>query len=201
VSIRREIGDPRRPIPPPTGEKVFYSASTMEVFGTESEIKEALNMARLVGTGKDPEGRYGEGVVFDVPAYESTYDDLIEKGWAEALPAVDDPGRSKTQIANAMVRGDLLSHPADAAMAAEIDDADALAITHTGDPDASAGDLPEAGTSPGPVTVGEMAIDDPGVVAAARELEKAPEPKTGKQQSASRRAREDKSTESPETKS
>jgi hypothetical protein len=159
--LRDMRGGPRRPNPAHFDmEKVFYSGADMSIHGTESELREVAEMARLEGTGKDPEGRYGKGLVFDVPAWDPVYDELIEKGWAKTVSLEDDPGRSKTQIANAMVRGDLISHPIEAKLASEIDMGDAYGITHTGDPDATWDDAnPEPGSVRGIQAFGEMEAD------------------------------------------
>lgn len=98
-------------------------------------------MTRMVGTGKAPQG-YMEGQVFDVPEHDQgTVEDLERKGWAKRLDPRDDVGHSKVGVANAMVRGDMLSHPVDQEIAAEIGGHDAaLPIVHSGDPDAGPGD-------------------------------------------------------------
>lgn len=98
-------------------------------------------MTRMVGTGKAPHG-YMEGQVFDVPEHDQgTVDDLERKGWAKRLDPRDDVGHSKVGVANALVRGDMLSHPVDREIADEIGGHDAaLPIVHSGDPDASVGD-------------------------------------------------------------
>jgi hypothetical protein len=224
VTIRRDRTGWRRPIPPPTGERLFYNGATLEIEGTESELKEVARMARLVGTGKDPVGRYVEGVVYDIPAYDPSYDDAVARGWGKPLDPEDDPARTKTQIANAVVRGDAIAHPVEAEIAAGMSADEALAITHTGDPNASAGDAyPEAGSSPGPLPVtGEMVGDDPAVAktlrkaeeknrkrlaAAKGQLEGGPveiEPddsQKAESQARSRRSPDDKSTESKDSKS
>jgi hypothetical protein len=159
--LRDLLGGPRRPRPSDYGgERVFYSAADMTVIGTESELREVASMARLEGTGKDPEGRYGKGVIFDVPAWDPQYDELIEKGWAKTVAPEDDPGRSRVQIANAIVRNDLLSNPVEAAIADEIGEADAYGITHTGDPGATWEDAnPEPGSGAVLKGFGEMEAD------------------------------------------
>lgn len=97
-------------------------------------------MPKMIGTGKDPLGRYSKGLIFDLEDNDpEMVADFIEKGWAELLPEEDHPGRTKTQIANSMVRGDALADPAEQAIAEEIGD-DAHAIVHLEDPDASASD-------------------------------------------------------------
>lgn len=81
-------------------------------------------MARLVGTGKDPEGRATEGLIFDAPeapegaepgsiGYSGSAQDYIDRGFAKRLDPEDDPGRTRSQIAAAVVRGDNLDHPED----------------------------------------------------------------------------------------
>lgn len=91
-------------------------------------------MTRMVGTGKAPQG-YLENQVFDVADSDhGTVDDLERKGWAKLLDPADDPGRTKVQIANSIVRGDALLHPDDADVAEEIGGHDeALAIVHLED--------------------------------------------------------------------
>lgn len=98
-------------------------------------------MTRMVGTGKAPQG-YMEGQMFDVPEHDQgTVEDLERKGWAKRVDPRDDIGHSKVSVANAMVRGDMLSHPVDAEIAEEIGGHDAaLPIVHSGDPDAGPGD-------------------------------------------------------------
>jgi len=73
---------PRRQQREPLTELVYRRGSTAEVIGTHSELRRRLNMARLKGTGKDPQGSYNEGVIFDVPANEALYNELIDKGYA-----------------------------------------------------------------------------------------------------------------------
>lgn len=128
-------------------------------------------MARLQGTGKDP--RYGKGEIFDVPMYapvgvigtadqggverelNPTYAELIEKGLAKAVKPEDDPGRSMTQIADAVVANRTsFADPVDAKLAASLDPNDAYAIVHTGDPKAKAGKVD------GDVTLKPKAIQD-----------------------------------------
>lgn len=101
-------------------------------------------MTRMVGTGNAPQG-YGEGQVFDVADQDyGTVEDLERKGWAKRVDPADDPGRTKVQIANSMVRGDLLGHPDDAAVADEIGTHDdALAIVHLEDANATPADYEE----------------------------------------------------------
>jgi hypothetical protein len=72
-------------------------------------------MSRFVGTGRDELGRYGEGVVVDVD--QEAAKGLLERGWIEELPAADHPGRTRYQLAQAVVRNDLLSEPDDRAAA------------------------------------------------------------------------------------
>jgi hypothetical protein len=106
-------------------------------------------MPKMRGTGKDPLGRYSEGLIFDLEDHDpEMVQDFIDKGWAELLPPEDHPGRTKTQIANAIVRGDELADPAERKLADEIGD-DAHAIVHLEDPDATASDY-EAEAQRGP---------------------------------------------------
>lgn len=97
---------------------------------------------RAVGTGTHPEGRFPKGQVCDLNEVDGKvhpdYQSLLDDGYLELLAPEDDPGRTTTQIANAIVRGDALTDPVDAKLADEISDEQALAITHTGDPDAPA---------------------------------------------------------------
>lgn len=96
-------------------------------------------MAKLVGTGTDPLGQYGAGVVFDVPRADPQFAELVAKGYAEEVAPEDHPGRDDTQIAAAVLRGDALLDPAERAAADRIGDR-AIDIVHTGDPSADAGD-------------------------------------------------------------
>ncbi len=104
---------------------------------------------RAVGTGTHPEGYYLEGQVVDLAelpggALDPSNQDLIDKGWVRPLDPEDDPGRTKSQIANSIITNDSLANPDDAAVAAKIDPADAYAIVLQGDPEAKFEDLPEA---------------------------------------------------------
>lgn len=98
-------------------------------------------MTRMRGTGKAPQG-YMKDQIFDVPEHDQgTVEDLERRGWAERVDPRDDPGHSKIGVANAMVRGDMLSHPVDAEIAAEIGGHDAaLPMVHLEDTDATAAD-------------------------------------------------------------
>lgn len=99
-------------------------------------------MARLRGTGKDPLGRYGKGDVFDVPADDPQYDQLIEAGYAEEVAPEEDPGRTGIQIADAVVsQGGTaqLADPVDRALAKEVAPAAHDAV-HTDNPYAEPGD-------------------------------------------------------------
>jgi pyruvate/2-oxoglutarate dehydrogenase complex dihydrolipoamide acyltransferase (E2) component len=95
-------------------------------------------MAKLVGTGEDPLGQYGRGIVFDVPRADPLFGELVAKGYADEVAPEDHPGRDDTQIAAAALRGDALAHPAERAAADRIG-ARAIDIVHTGDPDAPVG--------------------------------------------------------------
>lgn len=129
----------RAQVPVARGEAIVYRARDLRVVATESDTRRRSQM-RVVATGKAPEGRFPEGQVGDFPevdgAVHPDYQDFLDKGWHVPLDPVDDPGRTKTQIANSIVRGDTLNHPVDAEIAEGITDAEAYAITHTGDPEA-----------------------------------------------------------------
>lgn len=126
----------QRPAPP--GETVFYAAGTLQVLGTESQRRKEAQMAKLVGTGTDPLGQYGRGVVFDVPRADPQFAELVAKGYANEVDPGDHPGRDTTQIANSVVRGDALTDPTERAIADHIGGR-AIDIVHTGDPDAPLG--------------------------------------------------------------
>lgn len=79
-------------------------------------------MARLRGTGKDPANRYTKDVIFDVPKPSPEYESLVAMGWAEDVPPEEDPGRTRRQIAEALVRGDALTHPVEQEIAKSIED-------------------------------------------------------------------------------
>ena len=74
-------------------------------------------MARYTGTGRDPLGRYPEGQVVDADA--ESVEALVERGYVTPLQDRDDPARTEWQLANAVLRGDLLTDPTDRALAAE----------------------------------------------------------------------------------
>lgn len=152
----------------------MFRASDLGVLGTESQLKEEAKMARLVGTGKDPLGRYGKGEVFDVPAPDESgvasdpdtnnlYQELLDKGWAKKLDPEDDPGRTKTQIADSMVRNEPLAHPVEQEIAEEIGD-DAHAIVQLGDPNATKEDLGPLGRAPDDGVDVEAGTREPGDV-------------------------------------
>lgn len=95
---------------------------------------------KMKGMGKDPLGRYPKGLIFDLPDEDpALVEDFVAKGWAEVLGEDEHPGRSVTQIAAGMVRGDELADPVEAAMAEKIGD-DAHAIVHLDDASATAAD-------------------------------------------------------------
>jgi hypothetical protein len=91
---------------------------------------------RLKGTGKDPENRYPEGLIFDAP--EHIAQKTIEAGFATALDPKDDPARTESQIAAAVQRGDNLNEATDHELAGEFrgegespeDGPDALEVVH-----------------------------------------------------------------------
>lgn len=100
-------------------------------------------MPKMKGTGQDPLGRYSDGLIFDLEDNDpDMVQDFVDKGWAELLPEEEHPGRTKTQIAAAVVRGDQLADPVEQQMADEIGD-DAHAIVHLEDPDATASQYEE----------------------------------------------------------
>ena len=117
-------------------------------------------MARFVGTGKDP--RYPKGQVVDIYTSDDAFgqgnlseQDLVELGYVEAADPYQDPGRTPSQIAAAVVRGDTLSDPYDAAVAVKegyVDErgmatAKAYNVVHE-DPQDAAVDRGEAGAGP-----------------------------------------------------
>lgn len=112
---------------------------------------------RLVGTGKAPEGQYPEGHVFDSAANSPEAKQLLADGWATTLDPADDPGRTVTQIANAVVRDDPLSNADDRAVAEReglLDESGgpserAYAVVHQQDPDAEPSDIGPAEGKPG----------------------------------------------------
>jgi len=107
-------------------------------------------LPKMRGTGADPLGRYSEGLIFDLEDNDPRMiQDFVDRGWATLLDEKDHPGRSVTQIANAMVRGDALTDPAEQEIAKEIGD-NAHAIVHLEDPDATEKDYEEeAAKGPG----------------------------------------------------
>ena len=97
-------------------------------------------MPKMRGLGKDPLGRYGENLIFDLPDEDpGQVEDFVAKGWAEVLPEEEHPGRTVTQIAASMVRGDELSDPTEAKIAADLEGRE-HAIVHLDDPDATEDD-------------------------------------------------------------
>jgi hypothetical protein len=93
-------------------------------------------MARFKGTGRDELGRYSEGVVVDLDPEAAA--GLVERGLVEELPAVDEPGRTAYQLAQAVVRNDLLTDPDDrqAAVAAGFIDEHDGTSSYTATPEA-----------------------------------------------------------------
>lgn len=178
----------------------FVTGSTARVLGTLEQRKEqAKNMARLEGTGVDP--RYGKGDIFDVPKYKPTagdvddreinpvYQELLDKKFAKEVDPKDDPGRTITQIADAKAsRHDPLSDPVDAEIAASMTDAEALAIVHSGDPNAEATDDGKPGyvkegqsedwaqVQPAPAFMGQLMGDGTQAPAPEQEPESEQEP-------------------------
>ena len=100
-------------------------------------------MPKMRGTGKDPLGRYMKGLFFDLEDNDpDMVQDFVDKGWAEVLPEDEHPGRTVTQIAAAMVRGDELSDPVEQQIAESIEGRQ-WAIVHLDDPDATEADYEE----------------------------------------------------------
>jgi hypothetical protein len=111
----------------------------MEILGTESQRRRQA-MPKMRGTGKDPLGRYMKDLIFDLEDNDpAMVKDFVDKGWADLLPEEEHPGRTTTQIANAMVRGDELGDPVEQKLAEDIGD-DAHAIVHLEDPNAKEAD-------------------------------------------------------------
>lgn len=100
-----------RPTPQP-GDPVFWRASDGKVLGTYSQLKERSKTMRMIGTGKDPEARYPEGLIFDVPDFDGDRQRnyLKEQGFAKDYEG-DDPGVTYRQVAESIVRGDPLLNP------------------------------------------------------------------------------------------
>lgn len=151
-------------------------------------------MTRMRGTGKAPQG-YMKDQIFDVPEHDQgTVEDLERRGWAERIDPREDPGHAKIGVANALVRGDMLSHPVDAEIAKEIGGHDAaLPMVHLGDPEATVGDY-EAEAAEGqrdwagePVEVGPR-----GSIPTAAQ----PQEKTGTKRSAAKKASASKASSS-----
>src|SRR5258708_3107247 len=90
--------------PRATTEAVYFTA-TGRVLGTHSQREREASMARLVGTGKAPDGQYVKGQVFDAPEDGELYNHVIAAGWAKPVAPEDDPARSERAIAEEMVRG------------------------------------------------------------------------------------------------
>lgn len=125
---------------------------------------------RLVGTGKDPENRYPEGLVFDAPPHIAQKH--IEAGHAVAQDPKDDVARTESQIAAAVQRGDNLSDPTDHELAGEFrgegeepdKGPDALLVVH-GTPV----DEPVPGGAVAKAPVGTTSKEDPAAVQKAAE--------------------------------
>lgn len=97
-------------------------------------------MPKMKGTGKDPLGRYSDGLIFDLEDNDpAMVADFVKKGWATVLPEDEHPGRTVTQIAAAVVRGDEMSDPVEQAIAEQIG-GNAHAIVHLDDPNATQAD-------------------------------------------------------------
>jgi hypothetical protein len=114
----------------------------MTVLGTYEQRRRQA-MPKMRGTGKDPLGRYQKGLIFDLEDNDpDMVQDFVDKGWAEVLPEEEHPGRTITQIAAAMVRGDELADPVEQALAESIEGRE-HAIVHLDDPDATNEDYEE----------------------------------------------------------
>lgn len=116
---------------------------------------------RLIGTGTDPDNKYPEGLIFDAPPVQAKK--AIEAGFANALDPKDDPGRTPSQIAAAVQRGDNLSDPTDHELAGDISDREALEIVHGESIDEP---VPGGATAKAPVGVN---AEDPAAVQASAE--------------------------------
>ncbi len=130
---------PSRPAPP-IGDIVYYRGSDLGVIGTHTELRRREKMAKMIGTGKDPLGRYSEGLIFDVARESREFQDIQDRGWAKLAPndglqggQVDDHRR--LEIANAMVRGDTPRLPYEVKVAKELEGRE-HAVAHLDDPSA-----------------------------------------------------------------
>lgn len=98
-------------------------------------------MARIKGAdGTINQGAIGDAPVDEgVPIHDGTipHHEYVKNQGFELLDAKDDPGSTVAQLAQAVVRGDELSHPVQRELADEIADR-ALAIDLNNDPDAEA---------------------------------------------------------------
>jgi hypothetical protein len=97
---------------------------------------------RLIGTGKDP--RYPKGLVFDSADGTREQESIVAAGWATVGEHDGEaPGhfgdQRTVEIANAAVRGDAMLLPHEQEVADKIE-GNELAIVHTGDAKAVAGD-------------------------------------------------------------
>jgi hypothetical protein len=131
-----------RPEPPgrDPDDKVLYRA-TGEILGTIRERKEQAKMARVVGTGTDPLGRYPEGIIGDFPDGSPELQSVLDLGWVREFdPASDYAENTKWQVANAIVRNDAVVDPVEAEVAKDIGE-DAAAIVHEGNVDSTAAEL------------------------------------------------------------
>jgi hypothetical protein len=130
--------------PEPVGdEMILVSARTAEVVARVPQNPPTggyPKMARFKGTGKAPGGQLAEGSIVDIPDDSDRAQEVVEKGWATKVEGADDPGRDRISVAQAIVRNDPISHPEDIKVAQEIG-ADAHAIVHLQDPDATQKDL------------------------------------------------------------
>jgi len=113
-------------------------------------------MAKLVGTGTDPLGRFPKGHIFDSAADSLEFRSLLESGVAEmAGPAPGHHGeKRRVELANAVVRGDnaVASSAADREILKEFEpdedgnvQTDAAEVVHS---DGGVFPVPEGGVSP-----------------------------------------------------
>ncbi len=110
---------------------------------------------RLVGTGKDPDHKYPEGLVFDAPPHAARK--MVDGGYATVLDPKDDPARTESQIAAAVQRGDSLSDSVDHELASGMSESDALEVVQGGPVDEP---VPGGAEARAPVGVGTEQLPD-----------------------------------------
>src|SRR6476660_10317224 len=127
----------RRWLPALLGDdKVYYRASDPTNAWTHTQAEQEAALMKVVGTGKDPLGRYPENIYVDIPE-DASHKTLLDMGFVKEIDPKEHPGRTEWQIANSVVRNDPLSEPVEREIAAEIGDR-AHAIVHTGNVEAKA---------------------------------------------------------------